>query len=343
MITILATIFVFGVIVLIHELGHFVTAKLSGMRVDEFAIGFGPKLIGIQKGETLYSIRLIPLGGFNKIAGMIEEEGNLDERSFINKPLWQRFIVISAGALFNFLLAIVLFFGLYASLGTQTVSTGSGIGSIMDGSPAAMAQLQEGDVISSINGKPVKQWTDIASSLDGTAMHAVDITVDRQGDTVTTTIIPKEENGRTVIGIMPEMITQPMSLGQAATSAVADTGKIMYAMVDGLLSMIKAADGKDLSGPVGVAQMAGQVAAVGIGPLISFTALLSINLGVVNLFPLPVLDGGHLILILLEGITGKKMPAKVLQYIQMAGLAILLFLFLYATTHDVSRLVNSLF
>lgn len=160
---------------------------------------------------------------------------------------------------------------------------------------------------------------------------------------VTSSIIPKDENGRTVIGIMPEIIQHPMSLDQAAIHSVTDTGKTMYAMVDGLLSMIEKGDGKNLSGPVGVAQMAGQVAAVGFVPLVSFTALLSINLGVVNLFPLPVLDGGHLILIILEGIRGKKLPAKALQYIQLAGIALLILLFLYATTQDLGRLVGSFF
>lgn len=345
MITIFATIFVFGLIVLIHELGHFITAKLCGMRVDEFAIGFGPKLVGFQRGETLYSIRLIPLGGFNRIAGMMEDEegAELDERAFLKKPLWQRFIVISAGAVFNFLLAIVLFFGLYASVGTQSVSPGSGIGSIVAGSPAEGAHLEAGDRIISIDNKPVSQWTDIGSNLQGTAMHAVDFTVERQGQLITSSIIPKDENGRTVIGIMPEIIQHPMSLDQAAIHSVTDTGKTMYAMVDGLLSMIEKGDGKNLSGPVGVAQMAGQVAAVGFVPLVSFTALLSINLGVVNLFPLPVLDGGHLILIILEGIRGKKLPAKALQYIQLAGIALLILLFLYATTQDLGRLVGSFF
>ncbi|MCF0154728.1 MAG: RIP metalloprotease RseP [Veillonella sp.] len=342
MITLLATVFVFGMIVLIHELGHFITAKWSGMRVDEFAIGFGPKLIGIQKGETLYSIRLIPLGGFNRIAGMSPEE-ELDDRSFLNKPVWKRFIVIAAGATFNFLLAIVLFFIVFAGVGTQKISTEATIGHIAPGSPAAMAHLELHDKITLINGQPVTQWADIGDRLQGTAHHAIDITVERDGQSVTTTVIPNDDKGRAIIGINPETYYESMSIGQAAQMAVLQTGAVIYGMVDGLVQMIAHAQGENLSGPVGVAQMAGQVASVGFVPLLMFTALLSINLGVINLFPLPVLDGGHLVLLLIEGITGKKLPPKALQYVQLAGVALLLLLFLYATTQDVTRLIHSLF
>ena len=342
MITLLATVFVFGMIVLIHELGHFITAKWSGMRVDEFAIGFGPKLIGIQKGETLYSIRLIPLGGFNRIAGMSPEE-ELDNRSFLNKPVWKRFIVIAAGATFNFLLAIVLFFIVFAGVGTQKISTEATIGHIAPGSPAAMAHLELHDKITLINGQPVTQWADIGDRLQGTAHHAIDITVERDGQSVTTTVIPNDDKGRAIIGINPETYYESMSIGQAAQMAVLQTGAVIYGMVDGLVQMIAHAQGENLSGPVGVAQMAGQVASVGFVPLLMFTALLSINLGVIHLLPLPVLYGGNFVLLLIEGITGKKLPPKALQYVQLAGVALLLLLFLYATTQDVTRLIHSLF
>ena len=170
MLTIVATIFVFGIIVFIHEFGHFITAKASGMRVDEFAIGFGPAIAKKRKGETLYSIRAIPLGGYNKIAGMDPEEP-LDDRSFLNKPVWKRFVVIAAGAVFNFLLALVLFFIVYVANGIQTPSMEPVVGNMMNGSPAINAQMELNDRIVSINGKPVNEWTDISKTLQGTLIR----------------------------------------------------------------------------------------------------------------------------------------------------------------------------
>ena len=192
MITALATIFVFGLIVFIHELGHFITAKMSGMQVDEFAIGFGPAIFKVQKGETLYSIRIIPLGGFNRIAGMTPDEP-LNERSFYNKPAWKKFIVISAGAVFNFILAIVLFFGLNVTVGNLTYTNEPVIGNIIAGSSAEQAHLEANDRIITIDGKKISTWDDIRPSLQGTANHGVTVVVEREGKTIETTVIPKME------------------------------------------------------------------------------------------------------------------------------------------------------
>ncbi|SUP41172.1 RIP metalloprotease RseP [Veillonella criceti] len=339
LLTIVATIFVFGIIVFIHEFGHFITAKASGMRVDEFAIGFGPALVKIQKGETLYSIRAIPLGGYNKIAGMDPEEP-LDDRSFLNKPVWKRFIVISAGAIFNFLLAIVIFFIVYASYGVQTPSKEPVVGNMMSNSPAAMAHMQVNDRIMSINGKPVTEWLDISKQLQGTANTVVPIVISRDGQQQELSVIPTQtgNEGRAVIGINPVSIVQEYSISESAIRAVQTTGVVLVSMVDGLWSMITGTTSAELAGPIGVAQMAGQMAENGFMYLLQFTALLSLNLGVINLLPIPALDGGHLIVLLIEGITRRRLPVKALQYIQMTGVIILLLLFVYATTHDISRL-----
>ncbi|WP_251440786.1 RIP metalloprotease RseP [Veillonella intestinalis] len=339
MLTIVATIFVFGIIVFIHEFGHFITAKASGMRVDEFAIGFGPALVKVQKGETLYSIRAIPLGGYNKIAGMDPEEP-LDNRSFLNKPVWKRFIVIAAGAIFNFLLAIVIFFIVYATYGVQTPSKEPIIGNMLSNSPAAMAHMQVNDRIISIKGKPVAEWTDISKQLQGTANTVVPIVISRDGQEQELSVIPTQtgNEGRAVIGINPVSIVQEYTIGQSAVQAVNTTGYVLVSMVEGLWSMITGTTNAELAGPIGVAQMAGQMAENGFMYLLQFTALLSLNLGVINLLPIPALDGGHLIVLLIEGITRRRLPVKALQYIQMTGVIILILLFVYATTHDISRL-----
>lgn len=339
LLTIVATIFVFGIIVFIHEFGHFITAKASGMRVDEFAIGFGPALVKVQKGETLYSIRAIPLGGYNKIAGMDPEEP-LDDRSFLNKPVWKRFIVIEAGAIFNFLLAIVIFFIVYATYGVQTPSKEPIIGNMLSNSPAAMAHMQVNDRIISIKGKPVAEWTDISKQLQGTANTVVPIVISRDGQEQELSVIPTQtgNEGRAVIGINPVSIVQEYTIGQSAVQAVNTTGYVLVSMVEGLWSMITGTTNAELAGPIGVAQMAGQMAENGFMYLLQFTALLSLNLGVINLLPIPALDGGHLIVLLIEGITRRRLPVKALQYIQMTGVIILILLFVYATTHDISRL-----
>lgn len=337
MLTLLATIFVFGIIVFIHELGHFVTAKASGMRVDEFAIGFGPVLLKKQHGETLYSIRAIPLGGFNKIAGMMPDEP-LDDRSFMNKPVWKRFIVIFAGAFFNFLLAIVIFFGVFVTYGQQTPSTEPVIGRIVSDSPAVAAHLEVNDRITSINGQPVKVWSDITTNLKGTENTVVTMMIDRNGESREVSVIPKENSGRAIIGINPTIISTPYSIGEAAQLSVVGTIAILKEMVRTLWMMITGQVAAQVSGPIGVAQAAGEMAQFGFVYLLNFTAILSLNLGVINLLPVPALDGGHLILLVIEGITRRRMPPKALQYIQLTGVVLLIALFIYATTHDISRL-----
>lgn len=337
LITILGAVFVFGVIVMIHELGHFLTAKACGMRVDEFAIGIGPNVIQKQKGETLYSIRLLPLGGFNKIAGMDPSE-DVGERGFNNKPVWQRFIVIAAGATFNFLLAIVIYFCIFAFHGTTVPSHEPVIGDTVTGNPAAEAGIQQGDRILTINGQSIQEWKDITQSLQGHSNHVVSVTLDRKGEIISTTVIPRESGDRAVIGINPVMDVKQYGIGESAVYAVTHTGSTIMEMLQGLWNIVTGHSKGDVAGPIGVAQMAGQVAQHGFISLLLFTALLSLNLGVINLLPIPVLDGGHLVLLILEGITGRKLPEKALQYIQMTGVGLLLLVFVYSTFQDILRL-----
>ena len=337
LITIVGAVFVFGIIVMIHELGHFLTAKACGMRVDEFAIGIGPNVLKKQKGETLYSIRLLPLGGFNKIAGMDPSE-EAGERGFNRKPVWQRFIVIAAGATFNFLLAIVIYFFVFAFHGTTVPSHEPIIGDIMAGNPAATAGIQKGDKIVSINGQSIQEWKDITTALQGHSNHVISVTLDRQGEILSTTVIPRESGERAVIGINPVTTVTQYSIGESAIRALSHTGNTLVEMIQGLWSIITGQSKGDVAGPIGVAQMAGQVAQHGFISLLLFTALLSLNLGVINLLPIPVLDGGHLVLLILEGMTGHKLPEKALQYIQMTGVGLLLLVFVYSTFQDILRL-----
>ena len=178
--TILATIFVFSVIVFVHELGHFATAKWAGMQVDEFALGFGPKVYSVRRGDTEYSLRAIPLGGFNRIAGMTEEE-DLNDKSFLSKPVWKRMVVIAAGGIMNFVLAIVLLWGLFFVVGTVTVSPEAVVGSTIAGSPAEQSGLVAGDRIVRIGNQKISKWSDISQAVAPYSHAVVTVEIERDG------------------------------------------------------------------------------------------------------------------------------------------------------------------
>ncbi len=338
--TVIATIFVFGLLILFHELGHFITAKSVGMRVDEFAIGFGPKLISKKIGETTYSIRIIPLGGFNKIAGMDPDEQQ-DERSFSAKPIWARMLVIVAGSVMNFILPILLLFIVFVSAGIDKPSNQPIIGNVFPDKPAAVAGLLPGDRITTVNGAPVESWRQFVTIIQTSANTNLTISFSRAGEAnKTATLTPEydEKGKRGVIGVIPQIDKYQPGILESISLAIKQTVTVAQAMVVGIGEMITGKAAADVAGPIGVAQMAGEVAQLGIIPLLQFAAFLSINLGLINLLPVPVLDGGHVVTLAVEGIRGKPLSNSQMQFIQMIGLALLMLLFVVATFKDISRL-----
>lgn len=338
-ITIIAAIFVFGLLVLVHELGHFVTAKMVGMRVDEFAIGFGPKLIGFKRGETLYSLRAVPLGGYNKIAGM-DPEDEMDERSYASKPVWARMIVILAGSLMNFVLPVILFFGIFLAVGIHTPSDEPVLGEVIAEKSAARAGLMEGDRIEKINGVSIDSWKQFVEVVQVSDGKVLTVEFDRGGEAMSASLTPEydESAKRALIGVVSSVNSYQPGVVEAVGLAVERTIHIMYQMMDGLWRLVSGSGSSaELAGPLGVAQMAGEVAQLGFIPLLQFAAFLSINLGIVNLLPVPALDGGHFVTLVIEGARGKPMSAKVTQYAQMVGFALLMCLMLFALFNDVSR------
>ncbi len=340
LITIAATIFVLGLLVLVHELGHFITAKLAGMRVDEFAIGFGPKLFSVKRGETVYSIRVVPLGGFNDIAGMNPEDNDAGERGYCERPVGHRMVVILAGVFMNFLLPIFLFFGIFFFSGVSTPNPEPVLGTVMAGKPAYEAGLRDGDKVIAIDGKAIATWTEfteaVQASEEGTPLA---MTVQRGVEELKFEVAPTYDKSskRNVVGVMNALEHKDVGLVDAAVMAVQKTGYLMYMMVDALYRLLLELSGKDLAGPIGVAQMAGEVAQMGIVPLLNFTAFLSINLGLVNLFPIPALDGGHFITLCIEAVRGKPLSPKALYYMQSVGVGLLILLMLFATANDIMR------
>ena len=338
--TAVSVIFVFGLLVLAHEFGHFITAKFTGMRVDEFAIGFGPKLFRVRKGETVYSIRAIPLGGFNDIAGMDPSDNQAGDRGFCEKPVFSRMIVILAGSMMNFILPIILFFGIFATVGTPQPATEPVLGVVLDG-PAEKAGLLSGDKILNVDGKPVATWEDFTKILQGVeAGQPVQIQFEREEKIETVSVVPEfnEQANRVLIGVQSAIAYAPMSVPDAFLTAVARTGEILRFMVDALIAIFQSPSDAELTGPVGIAKITGQVAESGFIPLLNFAALLSLNLGIMNLLPVPALDGGHFVNLTIEAVRGKPLGAKTLMYVQRAGIALLLILTIAVTTNDVWKI-----
>lgn len=379
MTTIVAAIFVFGLLVLVHELGHFMVAKLTGMRVDEFAIGFGPKLWSRKYGETLYAIRAVPLGGFNRIAGMdyeiIERMGNeaeekaddggresgwrryipsvnrenvvmvpddegAGERAYFRRPIWARMLMVLAGSFMNFILPLFIFFGIFYFSGVATPSSEPVIGAVMAEKPAAMAGLRQGDRILTIDGSEVTKWEDISRYIQGAEGKPFKLTYQRDGEVRSTTLIPEEEpeSKRVIIGITSSADIHQPGLLEAAGLAAQKVFFVLMAMVGALIQLMLGSVGAEaLSGPVGIVQMTGEVANQGILPLLNFTAFLSLNLGLINLLPVPALDGGHFVMLVLEGLRGKPLGPKAMYYIQAAGVTLLVSLMIFTTFNDLMK------
>ena len=343
--TIVSTIFVLGVLVLVHELGHFVTAKLTGMRVDEFAIGFGPKLLSTKRGETVYSIRMVPLGGFNDIAGMNPEENEAGERGYCEKPIPSRMLVILAGSIMNFILPVFLFFGIFFFSGVSTQNPEPIMGTVLADKPAALAGMKDGDRVLAVNGVPIASWQEFTEMVqndaelpDGSRAPMV-MEVRRGEEQLQLTMTPAydSQSKRAMVGVMSAIDHREAGLFESAQLAVVKTVSIIAAMLDALYRLILELSGAELSGPIGIAQMAGEVAQMGIVPLLSFTAFLSLNLGIINLFPLPALDGGHFAMLCVEAVRGKPMSPKALYYMQCFGVALIVTLMLFATANDLMR------
>lgn len=338
MLTILAAIFVFGVLVTVHEFGHFITAKMTGMRVDEFAIGFGPKIYQQKDGETLYSLRAIPLGGYNKIAGM-DPDDPVEPNAFNSKPIPARMLVILAGALMNFILPIILFSGIFMVEGRLQLVNEPVLGTVVDEMAAARAGLKAGDRIVTIDGKNVETWTDVVLNLRKAGTEEVTLTAERNGVLQTYKMMPMfdKDAGRPLIGVSPKFSKESLGFFGSIKEGFIYTKNIGLSMVSGLYRIVSGNAPADVAGPIGVAQMAGQVAEKGLLPLMNFVAFLSINLGVINLLPLPALDGGHFVLLLLEALRGKPLGGKAMTNIQMVGVALILALTVFSTFKDITR------
>lgn len=343
--TFLISILVFGVIIFVHEFGHFALAKLTGIRVEEFSLGMGPQIIGRQKGETLYSIRALPLGGYCKLTGENFEE-NEDvpiEKRFDQKPLWARMAVIVSGSLMNFLLAAVIFALIFSVIGIPQDYTNK-IGEVLPGSAAEAAGLKAGDIITSINDIPVENWTELTTVIHNRPNEQLFLGVRRETQTFTIAVIPQFDQNREIgmIGIAPrEAIWQRINIFDGIAKGFTETFRLTGAMIEQLILLVTGkVSAEGVAGPVGIIQLIGQSARYGLVYVANLTAVISVNLGLINLLPIPALDGGRFFFLLVEGILRRKVNPEKENLIHFLGFALLMALMIFITYKDIARLLT---
>jgi regulator of sigma E protease len=337
-----------GILIVIHELGHFLVAKKVGVGVITYSIGFGPKLWKKKIGETEYAVSAFPLGGYVKMVG--EDPGEEVEavdvaKSFSHQPLGKRALIVAAGPGFNLLLAVFLFAWIFTFFGVPVLTTK--VGSVEPESPAAMAGLMKGDEIVAIDGHKVSKWEDLSERIRGSGGKTLNLRIRRGQTESEVAITPKQREGRNIfgektdiwaIGIASELEVQKSPPWQALGQAVYKTGEYSVLTLAALGKMITGdVSPRNLGGPLMIAQMAGQQAREGIENYLFFLALLSVNLGVLNLLPIPVLDGGHLFFFLIEWIIGRPVDMKHRERAQQVGIFVLILVMIYAFYNDVSR------
>ena len=335
---IIAAILLFGFIVFIHELGHFLFAKKAGVKVDEFAIGMGPKIYSTKRGETNYSIRILPIGGYVSMEG--EDEDSNDPRSFGQKTILQRFSILFAGPAFNMILAVLLLIPVFLLNGVP--SNSNEIGNIIDSSPAQSIGLQSGDKIVQINEVQINTFQDIIANLqDVKANESVALEVDRSGQILEFNVVPKlNEEGTPMIGIS-------QSYDKGVITALTSSVTMSYEMLKQMLIFVgqlftgnvPGGVGNAVSGPLGVMSLVSDAANQGIVSLLYVGSMISLNLGVLNLLPIPALDGGRILFTAIEALRGgKKINQELETKIHLAGLALLMTFTLFVTYKDILRL-----
>lgn len=346
--TLLSFILVIGIIVTLHELGHFLAARATGMRVNKFSIGFPPKIWSRKIGDTEYQLCWIPLGGFVQIAGMVDE--SLDETGitgapdeFMSKNAAQKIFVLAAGVLMNYITAFVLLTVLTLTVGLAELD-GSRIGKVVENMPALAAGVQEGDEIRAVNGAATSSWDDVVKQITSAA-DTVHLTVFRSARNESLELfVPTEwsdssASRRRVIGIAPAMVFRSASPFEAIRQGYNFCLATTVGIVDFLSGLVGGTSSvKDLSGPIGVAKLSGESARAGSDAFILFLAYVSVSIGFLNILPFPVLDGGHIVYVIIESIIRRPISSKVKLHIQQAGVVMLLLLVLFVSYHDILRI-----
>ena len=349
-------ILVLGALVFFHELGHFLAAKLSGIRVEKFSIGFPPRLFGKKIGETDYCLQLIPLGGYCKMAGMVDETLDTDgikgeQWEFMSKPIPIRMFVLFAGPLMNFILAFVLFSIYINFIGIRDYSEESVVGNVTAGTPAEEIGLLPGDKIAAIDGESIESWMEMAEIIQAKPLETVSLMIERDDilieEQVAIALYESPEGQEQMadigrLGIERFYLDRDVGFLKSIDLGMRQTATLTLVITNTVKSLITGKESiKALGGPLMIAKMTDDFRRTGTAEFIFFVAFLSLNLGFMNLLPVPVLDGGHLLILMVEGMSRKQLPVKARIVIQQIGMALLLVLVAVILYNDIIRLTSS--
>lgn len=334
-------------LIVAHELGHFLAARLVKIRVEKFSIGFGPRIASVKRGDTEYMLSWVPLGGYVKLYGDDPEAAVNDSESFLSQPVWKRLMVVAAGPVFNVILAILII-TIAAMVGLPESSMK--IGEIQADSPALTAGFKTGDTIEAINGTPAKSWRELVETIQKSPGISLSLGVTREtGEKLTITVTPRSREAQTLegkkvtvgqIGVTPQQVITRYSPPMAFVKGLEWTWNITAMTVWSISKLItRDIPADQIAGPIGIMKMAGDVAETGFVSLLMFIALISVNLGILNLLPIPVLDGGHILFFSIEAAFGKPVKLRHQEIAQQIGIFLLLSLMALAFYNDIMRLV----
>ena len=351
---IVAFLIVISIIVLIHEFGHFIVAKKMGVKVEKFSLGFGPKVFGKKMGETEYVVSALPLGGYVKLLGEDPSEELSPEdqkRSYGNLSPYKKFLIIFFGPFFNFILAAIIFTIIFMA-GRPVLKPV--IGGVMKGRPAIKAGLKKGDVITSINGIKIKSWAGLSKYIEKFGKHKITLGIKENSKYKKVQLKPELISGlniyrqkikRYIIGITPSnkaVFYKYGSLWNSFYSAVKEIWFIIYITVVSLFYLIAGKlPASDLGGPIMIAQLSGRAATLGVSDFFYFIAFISVNIGLINLFPIPALDGGHLLFSIIEMIKRGPLSVKFQETAAKVGFALLIILLLFVSYNDIIRTIKT--
>lgn len=336
-----AVVLTFGMVIFLHESGHFFLCKWLGVRVEKFAFGFGPELLGFTgRTGTRFSICALPLGGFVKPAGEELESSTGAPDEYFGQSWNRRLAIVAAGPAMNYLLAFVLFTGVVWAKGMPQAGTETRIGNLMVGYPADVAGIQLGDRVTAVAGKPVANWNELSDTIHKHPDEKIDVTFTRGDQTKTVALTTKKDDatGNGVIGIMPEPIYQPVGFGAAIREGALQCYSYTAFNVKVIASKIIRHERPDLAGPVGIVQMVSRAAHSGLEDLVFLIGVISVAIGFFNILPVPLLDGGHAAMYVWEGVSGRKLTKEAVATANGVGIALLVSLLVFATYNDVLRI-----
>jgi regulator of sigma E protease len=354
LISAIAIILVLGALIFFHELGHFLVAKSFRIGVRTFSLGFGPKLLAYSTSDTEYRISAVPLGGYVQLVGESPDAelptGYSDKSSFSLRPAWQRMLVVGAGPVFNFLLAWVIYACIFMALGQQAMLPT--IGEVQEKTPAAEAGLKAGDRVVSINGREVEYWHDMAQRIRKSGGRTLQMTLVRDATRVRVTVTPEMQTAKNVFGeevrvprigvvAAKDVVHVPMGPLESVWGGLEQTGRFIALTCEALVKIVaRVVPLKTIGGPIMIAQLVSEQADRGIVDVLALTAVISINLGLLNLLPIPVLDGGHILFYGLETVLRRPVDPKWREVATKIGLTLLITLMALAIYNDIFRILQ---